>query len=191
MIREIASGRMVGAEIQALDRRRAKSEIDLGWWNSVRDLPKPIVDGEQDKGWHWHKLVGTLRTQLGNLGFAWAAWAGNRIQGAILYQIGAVSELEPELPTLMIYRLASAPWNREWLRDPPQYAGIGSGLLRLAIYHSYRYGMGGRVTVEAYSEERVLDWYLQFGFQVAVPDDGEVCVLELPPEAATLLIQEG
>lgn len=73
LIREIASGRMVAAEIQTLDRRRAKSEIDLGWWNSVRDLPKPIVDGEQDKGWHWHKLVGTLRTQLGNLGFAWAA----------------------------------------------------------------------------------------------------------------------
>jgi hypothetical protein len=183
-LREMQSGNEVVAEIIPLDRQTAKDGIDLGWWAAVQDLPKDRLKCENDKGWQWHKDVGTLRTQVGNLGYVWAARAAERIQGAILYQLGGVSELEPERATLLVYRLATAPWNRDWLRQPPQFAGVGSGLLRLAVSHSYRFGLGGRVTVEAYPDERLVNWYTNFGFRLATRDEDGISVLELTPEAA-------
>lgn len=185
-----SSGREQLAEVIPLDRETARSEISAAWWSAVSDIPKHVLSREHDRNWNWHKLVGTLRTQLGGDGFSWAVSCGGSIQGAILYHLGAESELEPTEPTLLIYRLATAPWNRRWLRDEPKYRGVGSGLLRLAVGHSRRYGTGGRVTVEACSDDLLIEWYERFGFTVAVPDDGEVCILELTPEMAEACFPE-
>jgi hypothetical protein len=163
-LRECTSGVTVVAEIVGLNRDLAKFAIDRDWWS----LSQPRIQGlenERDRTWKWHKLVGTMNTQLGRFGFAWAAQVADRVEGAILYQVGAESELLPGLPTLMIYRLASAPWNRDWICESPRFKGVGAGLLRLAVFHSQRYGMGGRTTVEAYSDEKVLSWYEQFGLR--------------------------
>jgi len=105
------------------------------------------------------------------------------MQGVILYRLGDISELDPTQPTLFVPNLATAPWNRPWLK-PPSFRGVGSGLLRLASYHSYRFGMGGRVTLEPYPDDRLVTWYTNFGFRVKARDGDGINVLELTPEAA-------
>lgn len=45
--------------------------------------------------------------------------------------------------------LASAPWNRSILDDPPFFRGIGTALLLFARRRSYELGYGGRVGLHA------------------------------------------
>lgn len=179
-----ALGEDVDGKIVALDRQLAKAGIDRAWWVPESDRQKELLKAENDRGWLWHKDVGTLKSAFGNLGFAWGVEIEGGLEGAVLYQVGGVSELRPDLPTLMVYRLATAPWNRSWLIGPPRYTGVGSGLLRLAVYHSHRYGLGGRVTLEAYPDERLTAWYTHFGFRFAGRAEGGITLFELEPEAA-------
>jgi hypothetical protein len=166
------------AEVVGMERQDVKDGIDNAWWNEVRDIPIDQLRTEHDKGWRWHKDIGTLRAEAGNLGYGWVIRTDDRIQGAILYRIGAVSELDPSQATLMVYRLATAPWNRAWLRSPREYAKVGTGLLRLAAYHSLRYGLRGRVTAEVYPDDPLLEWYAQRGFQLATRSEDGIHVLE-------------
>ena len=171
-------------DLVALDRDTAKHQLDLEWWKPASGLPPKARRDESDRGWEWHKDIGTLRAEGGNAGYAWAVRAGGRIQGAILYQLPAVSELEPDQATLFVYRLATAPWNRAWLNEPRAFAGVGTGLLRFAVYHSYRFGIGGRVTLESADDPELVEWYTGFGFRLVSHGGDGITVLELTPEAA-------
>lgn len=74
---------------------------------------------------------------------------------------------------MFVERLATAPWNRPWLRSPGEYVGVGRGLLRLAILHSYQFGLGGRVELTVRPGSREENWYDRQGFALAVgPEDG-------------------
>jgi hypothetical protein len=173
-------------DLLALDRDTAKLQIDLEWWRDSQGLPSNARRGEHDRGWEWHKLIGTLRSEASNTGHAWAVRAGGQLQGAILYQLPGLSELEPGMPTLFIYRLATTPWNRSWLKHPRSFGGVGRGLLRLAVYHSYRYAIGGRVTLEAEDDQELVEWYTSFGFRLVTRGADGITILELTPEAAAV-----
>jgi hypothetical protein len=182
--------------ILPLDRKLAKKSIDVGWWTAHPDIPRPLLLGEYDRTWEWHKVLGLLRTKVGRAGFAWAAiQAGqvegaSRVEGAILYQLGRESELEADQATLFVYLLATAPWNRTWLKQPRDFIGVGTGLLSIAVYHSYQFGLGGRVTLEAISEADLIDWYTRIGFELASADEFGNQLLELRPHAAQPIIEQ-
>ena len=170
-----------------MERDVAKHQIDIAWWEATRSLPKHQLSEEHDRReqWNWVQNLGQLRKEVGHRGYGWALSYQPKVQGAILYAIGQESELDPNEPTLMIYRVATAPWNRRSLFNPRQFSGVGTGLVRLAIWHSYRYGFGGRITVEAYDDPSILDWYIFLGFvEVTVDHDG-IHTLELTLECAT------
>ncbi len=177
---------MVAGELVRLDRDTAKREIDLRWWVGQPGVPARARRGEIDRSWEWHKLVGTLRSDAGNTGHAWGVRVDGRIQGAVLYQLPVDSDLDPGAATLIVFRLATAPWNRGWLNQPRAFAGVGTGLLRPAVYHSYRFGLGGRVTVEAADDPDLLAWYSDFGFRLVSQGTDGITVLELTPGSAAV-----
>ncbi|HYH65483.1 MAG TPA: GNAT family N-acetyltransferase [Urbifossiella sp.] len=178
------------ARIEDLTRDIAKEQMDLTWWSEVAAVPQDIRRAERDVGWKWVGLTGQLR-QFGRNGYAWAVMTDDgKCQGAILYQLGAVSALDPSKPTVYCWRLASAPRNRDRLVANPRYRGVGTGLIKLASLHSYRAGLGGRVTLEAYNDSPTVAWYTRLGFQEARHVPTDIIEMELNPETAGTLLAD-
>lgn len=181
-------GSVVLGRIEDLTRDIAKNQIDLAWWAEMPDVTKEARRAERDSNWKWVGLLGELR-QLGRNGFAWGVQTDDgACQGAILYQLGCVSAIDPTRPTVYCWRLATAPRNRPWLTASARYRGIGTGLIKLACLHSYRAGLDGRLTLEAYHDEQTVRWYAELGFQEAQVYPDGIIEMELPPEAARSLL---
>jgi hypothetical protein len=53
--------------------------------------------------------------------------------------------IERRIPLVYVEYLASAPWNRRLIEDPPSFVGIGKSLLVFARQRSVEMGYGGRV----------------------------------------------
>ncbi len=170
-------------EIVPLDRPVAKG-ITRTWWQAVANAPKELLRDEADRGWDWADDVGVLRHHAGHFGHAWAVRVDGRIEGGILYRVAAVSKVPPGEPVLFVARLATAPWNRPHLGRPNPTRGVGVGLLRLALLHSFRYGYAGRVELEARHGGPEAEWYRRRGFQTVGPPVDTMCDMVLGSEAA-------
>jgi len=182
------TNQVVLGEVIELDRETAKREIDHSWRPAMAAIGNCDLSSENDAGWVWHEEIGTLRVESGNRGCTLAVRVAGEVQGGIMYEIGCESFIDPSQPAIFVARLATAFWNRTWLRDPPRYRNVGRGLLRLAIWHSYRYGFGGRVTLEAYKDVKLVEWYEKFGFRLVSTDPDGIYLFELTPEAAAPLL---
>jgi GNAT superfamily N-acetyltransferase len=182
------SGVVAPGWIEELTRETAKNRIDLAWWPEQPDVPKAARRAERDSTWKWVGLLGELR-QVGRNGFAWAVRTDDgACQGAILYQVGCESALDPARPTVYCWRIATAPRNRPWLSPAARYRGVGTGLIKLACLHSHRAGLEGRLTLEAYHDEPTVRWYTELGFQEAQVYPDGIIEMELPPESARSLL---
>lgn len=178
------------ADICELTREIAKTGIDAAWWTKIR-LSREQRRAESDSGWKWVKLLGELRTHFGGNGYGWCVRTpAGECQGAILYQVGGVSALDPDRPTVFCHRLASAPWNRPALTDTPAFRGVGKGLIKLAALHSFRDGFAGRVTVETYPDPPTRRWYEDMGFQPVAGDPDDILEYELAPAEAAVLLSD-
>jgi GNAT superfamily N-acetyltransferase len=172
---------LVWAKLVRLTRELAAKQIDGTWWKI--SVSKTVRLAEGDHHWEWRKLVGLHRNDL-----VWEALAVQRangaIEGAVLYRIDAVSQLERGRGAVFIDRLATAPRNRPWLADPPKYRGIGAALLLAAVRHSYSLGLGGRVWLTSLPSERTREFYHKRDFQVIFEDENGMIDYELPAAAA-------
>jgi hypothetical protein len=185
---ECASNRKFGAKIHELTRDIAKNKIDLAWFPELK-LPRETRRAEWDFNWEWVGLRGEVQQQFGKNGYGWCVCTedGN-CQGAILYQVGGVSSLDESLPTVFCHKLATAPRNRGRLTSTPRYRGVGTGLIRLAALHSFRAGLGGRVTLETYDDPDTRRWYKDLGFLETPLNSEGIVDFELVPEAASRLL---
>lgn len=59
---------------------------------------------------------------------------------------------EERLPLVYVEYLASAPWNRRVIEDPPYFVGIGRTLLMFARQRSVELGYGGRLGLHSILE---------------------------------------
>lgn len=59
------------------------------------------------------------------------------------------SQMPQRYPLVYIEALATAPWNRRWLDDPPYLQGVGRSLLLFARQRSLDLGYEGRVGLHA------------------------------------------
>lgn len=179
----------IQAKIVKLDRKLAKSGIDKAWWRD-QDLhnrrPKEV-----DVGWSWSKPVGACRVDK----FAEAAavqTSDGVIQGALLYYLDGNSLVAPGNKSVFVHYLATAPWNRDWLVDPPKYRWVGSGLLFRAVCHSWLLGLQGRIVLVAVPSPHAQKFYDKWLFTRFSQDQNGTVEYELETAAAKKwLVQRG
>lgn len=180
------TGKVVKAEIVELTRKQANA-INSNWWAAPS---KKARVNEDDHHWPWAKLVGEARLGPGGqYSRCVAVQTGDgAIQGAAIYYLNGQSFLEENVPAVLVDRLATAPWNRDWLVSSPRYRGTGTALLYWVIAHSYDVGFGGRVNLLSVPTSRTVDYYQKLGFVRTGEDDSGMILLELPPDKAVELL---
>lgn len=112
----------------------------------ISDVWRAILQATQqpDEGWDW---TYKLRLSLNDDRYeAYAIEWGDLIQGVVLLETRwHRSGLPERAPLVYVEYLASAPWNRRPVEDPPYLVGVGQALLLLARQRSVELGYGGRV----------------------------------------------
>jgi hypothetical protein len=179
----------VPARLVRLSREVAADRMDGEWWSIGGSKTQRSEEG--DHHWRWRQIVGGLRTRAN-----WEALAieteDGAIQGAIVYRIDAISQLEPDKGAVYGERLATAPRNRPWLVNPPHLRGAGETLLLAAVRHSYQLGLGGRVWLCSLPSERTRSFYVNRGFRVIFKNPDGRIDFELPSDRAERwLVEEG
>ena len=93
--------------------------------------------------------------------------------------MNTLSFVEENAEAIFVELLATAPRNRDWLVTTPAYRGVGSGLLRTVVIHSYHLGLEGRVNLVATTDTNSISFYEGKGF-VLVGYDGDEDEEKLP-----------
>jgi len=111
---------------------------------------KPLLMGsiEEDQYWEWRSKQRIYGSQLGAESYA-IEYQG-QLQGLMLIQpLGYRSWFDPNRRIIYVHSLATAPWNRPTIQNPPAYRLVGSALLEFARYRSQELGYGGLVGLHA------------------------------------------
>jgi hypothetical protein len=113
-------------------------QINTFWRLILREAQQP------DVGWDW---VYKLRLAVGDGRYeAYAIELDELVQGVMLLETQWHQSWLPARSHLVyVEYLASAPWNRRPIEDPPYLVGVGRALLLLARQSSVELGYGGRV----------------------------------------------
>lgn len=173
------------ASIDTLTREDAKVLIDRAWWQDLGTTLRDPTD-ESDRHWNWRELV-SANLNKPYFPAVCVKSADGAIQGAAIYQVNARSAIEPGQRAVFVDRLATAPWNRDWLAARPRFRGTGTGLLRHAIATSYSLGLAGRVALFPIAN---VEFYVAIGFQptdALVSDDR---LYELPSSSAIEILRQ-
>jgi hypothetical protein len=128
---------IVTTTIGLLTQEQVEQINDL-WEGILRETQQP------DAGWDWaYKLrlaVNDDRYEAYSIEFE------SLLQGVILIETQwHRSWLPQRFPLVYVEYLASAPWNRRLLEDPPYLVGVGRALLLFARQRSMELRYGGRV----------------------------------------------
>lgn len=120
-------------------------QIDALWQGILRELQQP------DSSWDW---AYKLRLALSDRRYeAYVIEFNDLVQGVILIETQwHRSWLPQRFPLVYIEYLASAPWNRRPVEDPPYLKGVGRALLVLARRRSVELEYGGRVGLHSLPE---------------------------------------
>jgi hypothetical protein len=78
------------------------------------------------------------------------------------------SQIEPNRRLVYVSFLATAPWNRSIIQEPPIYRAVGSVMLQFARERSFELGYGGLVGLHALSES--VSFYHKIGMIGGDPD---------------------
>jgi hypothetical protein len=111
---------------------------------------KPSLLGsiEEDQYWEWRSKQRIYGSQLG--AESYAIEYQEQLQGLMLIQpLGHRSWFDPNRRIVYVHSLATAPWNRSAIQNPPAYRLVGSVLLEFARYRSQELGYGGLVGLHA------------------------------------------
>jgi hypothetical protein len=102
---------------------------------------------EEDKHWDWLRKMQYASTPNFT---TFALESGNITQGLMIVETDLHrSALENGKSLVYIDYLASAPWNRGSLQEPPMFRAIGTILFSLAVYLSNELGFKGRVALHS------------------------------------------
>lgn len=113
-------------------------QINSIWRRILREAQQP------DASWDW---AYKLRLALGNSRYeAYGIELDDLLQGVVLLETQwHRSWLPQRFPLVYVEYLASAPWNRRPLEDPPYLSKVGRALLLLARQRSVELGYEGRI----------------------------------------------
>jgi GNAT superfamily N-acetyltransferase len=169
--------------IRGLDRQPVEVQLldlTLDHLNNVETLwTEPVrYYQEEDKYWSWRfKKRLAQRTQRGYEGYA-IEYEGCT-QGLMMIERQRRSQLEPGQPIVYIDAIASAPWNRRDIQQPPYLFGVGNALLDFARQRSLELGCRGRVGLHALP--RSVGFYDRQGMTEVPPDPTDYFDPDDPP----------
>ncbi|MGD2184450.1 GNAT family N-acetyltransferase [Lusitaniella coriacea] len=106
---------------------------------------------QEDKYWDW---LFKKRLSLSNENFeSYALECDGKTQGLMTVETQRHrSQVLPGERIVYIVALATAPWNRRSIRQPPEFKAVGTALLLYARQRSVELGYAGRVGLHALPE---------------------------------------
>ena len=134
-------GETVNATVCSLTQVHVE-QVNTFWRAILRAAQQP------DISWDW---AYKLRLAVSDDRYeAYAIELDELVQGVILLETQWHRSWLPEQsPLIYIEYLASAPWNRRTVEDPPYLVGVGRALLLIARQRSTELAYGGRVGLHA------------------------------------------
>lgn len=159
------AGTLVPGLIRTMSQEHL-AQIESIWKGMLLTLQQP------DKGWNWaYKLQ--LATDEARFE-AYVVEVEELAQGSILIETQwHRSQLDGPLaarpPLVYVEYLATAPWNRRSLEDPPFFTGIGGTLMAFVRARSAELGFEGRVGLHSLPEAEA--FYRRQGMPDYGPDD--------------------
>lgn len=129
--------------------------------------PRLLPSLEEDSHWDWNTKHQATAAYLNYEKFALEC---DRVtQGLMMLELDSHrSRLEPGKSIVYVDFLATAPWNRRSIQNPPDYKGVGSVFFQFAILRSHELEYQGRVGLHALP--KAVDFYTQLGMQNFGPD---------------------
>ncbi len=188
VLTQCSTGEEIEAAFVRLTRPTVAAEIDAVWWPELNRRVGRRQQKEDDEHWQWSAIADRYAVRGG-----WCVGletGDRRIQGAMAYTVTTGKEGGGSL--VHIGRIATAPWNRAWLFQQPEYRGTGTKLLLYAVAHSYLLGLDGVTALDAISTDRTLRFYGVRGFVMAGrKEDGTISMALSADNAKDWLIREG
>jgi hypothetical protein len=136
----VSDSKKIEADILDLSDKHL-ADFDTFW------LPRLQDSKEEDSHWNWQKKSLFLSTPNYE---KYALECANITQGLMILEIDCYrSRLESGKNLVYVDYLATAPWNRPSIQNPPMYRGIGTALLLLAIKCSFDLEYKGRIGLHA------------------------------------------
>ncbi len=160
-IKHVRTGQLVESRVIRLTRWGSRYRVDRPW-SRFRGPYVHGFDQRPDAHWKWNSFVRRHQKRQDWVRCGAIETPDGKIQGAIIYRRDGASLLEPGQGAVYVEYLAAAPSNRKDCARKPEYEGVGSGLLTLAILHSYDWGSGGRVAL--HSLPTAIKFYKQHDF---------------------------
>ena len=137
---------------------------------------EPLLEGTEQTDEYWNWQSKSRRAVMLPGGELYAIECGGMTQGLMTIDIlKKRCQIQSQFRKRLVYieALATAPWNRAAISDPPLYKGVGSACVNFAIARSYELGYKGRIGL--HSLEGALGFYrrLRVGFLECGPDPEE------------------
>lgn len=142
----------------------------------AKTLWEPILEesGQDDEYWNWVSKSRRARLLPGNE--LYAIECEGLTQGLVVLDIlKKRCQIRSQFRQRLVYisALATAPWNRPGIVEPPMYKGVGGSLVDFAIGRSYALGYEGRVGLHALPGALGFYRRLRVGLLDCGPDPGE------------------
>jgi hypothetical protein len=159
---------MIVAEVQIIrvrDRQKVPATLcsmNTDHLDAFEQYWKPLLlaSSEDDQYWEWRLKYRTYGARLG--AESYIIECDGELQGLMLIEtLGHRSWFSPDRRLIYVHSLATAPWNRPRIENPPRYRLVGGTLLEFAEYRSHELGYGGLVGL--HSLPGAEDFYRQAG----------------------------
>ncbi|NES17999.1 MAG: GNAT family N-acetyltransferase [Symploca sp. SIO3E6] len=128
------------------------TEVTQKHLNDAKILWEPQLQGTQAEDEYWDWVVKSRRAKLLPGDELYAIECDGVTQGLIIIDIlKKRCQIESQLRSRLVYirALATAPWNRPVITNPPTYKGVGGNLIDFAIARSYELGYQGKIGLHA------------------------------------------
>jgi hypothetical protein len=118
----------------------------------ARTLWEPILEGSGQDDEYWNWVGKSRRSKLLPGDELYAIECEGVTQGLMMLDVlKKRCQIESQLRRRLVYisALATAPWNRPLITNPPIYKGVGGNLVDFAIARSHELGYQGRIGLHA------------------------------------------
>lgn len=177
-------------EFDELDRESAKSLSahwqKPNWWDETDAVER---QNQPDYTWNWASFVSNRVLNRPSGKAVCVRSDDGIIQGAMIYELGVKSWLNPIEKTVFVELVATSPANRDILVREPRYRKAGLSLLRYAMIHSVEVGLRGRLSLFPIANQK---FYTSVGFEETAQrsDELDVNLYELSTAAATMHLKQ-
>lgn len=118
----------------------------------AKTLWEPILEGSGQDDEYWNWVGKSRRSKLLPGDELYAIECEGVTQGLMMLDVlKKRCQIESQLRRRLVYisALATAPWNRSLITNPPTYKGVGGNLVDFAIARSHELGYQGRIGLHA------------------------------------------